>query len=168
MWHCTQWWPSLCPIYVCTPPREQNTRRGWKKMIKQLVNFALGLLHATTGVSHLSGREREREGGGVYSHASYSKVVGLHVLNVEVWKWKRYFSWSGLSAPFSLSYRCSTTDLRPLGRTVFLWSDTKVLQSQVFVLISTGINRLSRQRSRPSAITGPVAELSTCLDILTK
>lgn len=44
----------------------------------------------------------------------------------------------------------------------------KVLQSQVFVSISAGINRLSRKRSRPSAITGPEAESSTCSSVFTK
>lgn len=44
----------------------------------------------------------------------------------------------------------------------------KVPQSQVFVSISAGINRLSRRRSRPSAITGPEAESSTCSSVFTK
>lgn len=62
MWDCgvsTQSWPSMCLIYVCDLPREENIHKGWKKMIKQLV----GLLNAATGVFHLSGRGKK--GGGL-------------------------------------------------------------------------------------------------------
>lgn len=55
----------------------------------------------------------------------------------------RYFFMPAVCSVF-LSYRCNTTDLRPLGCRGFQWSDVRVLQSQVFVFISTRINRLSR------------------------
>lgn len=147
---------------MCAICREKRiyTRVG-KKMIKQLV----GLLNAATGVFHLSGRGKKGGvDGGIYSHASYSKVVGLHVLNV---KKNNIFFMRAVCSAF-LSCSCNTTDLRPSGRRVFQWSDARVLQSRVFVFISTGINRLSRQRSRPSAITGPEAGSSTCFSIFTK
>lgn len=93
--------------------------------------------------------------GGIYSHALHSKVV----LNV---KRNKIFFVRAVSSVF-LSYRCNTTHLRPLGRRVVRCA---VLQSQVFVFINTWINTLSRQGSRPTAISGPGAGFSTCFRIL--
>lgn len=68
MWHCTQWWPSLCPIYVCTLPREQNTRRGWGKNDKAAGELCFGYspcnYRSQSPKRQRETRERERERGG--------------------------------------------------------------------------------------------------------
>lgn len=161
---------NVCAQYARR--RECWLRTGRKK--KQLVNTAVGLHAAATRLIHLNSRVRAcarvcgcvcvrwggvvgvgQEGGEMVELTPTRRIQKLWLrmfLNV---KESRRFFMRVVSCVF-LSNRCSTTEPRPpRPRT------PPAPQSQVFVFISTGINTLSGQRSRPSAITGPQVGSST-------
>lgn len=118
---------------------------------------------------YTSGKKKKKSRGGdwgeIYSHASYSKSCWPASL-----KFKKKLHFCFTLSFFHIELVLLLQHNRP---EACMWAAfgglmRKVLQSQVFVSISAGINRLSRQRSRPSAITGPEAESSTCSSVFTK
>lgn len=100
-------------------------------MIKQLV-WGPAATREGSCFTQVSGKRRVK-----HSLALYSKVVGLHVLNV---KNKTFFSMAAVC--LSVCSAAETQQIRGLcmAPSAPIW----VLQSQVFVFISTRINRLSR------------------------
>ena len=94
-------------------------------------------------------RRKNKKEGGIYSHASHSKVVGLHVWMLKRTRYVFLFCF--------VFFLCSShalffffLSLAPLRRNTseacglpFQWSGVRAPQSQVFVFISTRINRLS-------------------------
>lgn len=125
-----------------------------------------GPFAAIASETFLYPRKKSRGGdwGEIYSHASYSKSCWPASL-----KFKKKIHFFLHSAFFHIELVLLLQHNRP---EACMWAAfgglmRKVLQSQVFVSISAGINRLSRQRSRPSAITGPEAESSTCSSVFT-
>lgn len=115
----------------------------------------------------LSPKRQGKKGGGLM--VEYTPTRRIQKLwACMFWMLRRTTYFSCVLSALLFSPAAATQQIWGLRAAVFQWSDARVLQSQVFVFISTGINRLSRQRSRPSAITGPEAGSSTCFSIFTK
>lgn len=138
---------SFYTVVLQCAERRKTYTKPWKKINdKAAACWIMLWAFSCRRVFYLSGRKRKKEKreGGTYSHALYSKVVGLHVLNVK--KNKIFFMAACLLLFLSL------LPLHPQHTSEGLWgctglqrsSDVRVLQSQVFVFISTRINRLSR------------------------